>query len=75
MEGFLSSSLSEKVALRFTKNYSYNSLIEIEVRKEDLGGNLDWGFADIQKFSSLNEKEVLFNPINMFRVQGVSEKQ
>ena len=30
MEGFLSSSLSEKVALRFAKQYSYNSLIEID---------------------------------------------
>ena len=52
MEGFFSSSLAEKVGLRFAHDYSYNSLIEIEVKKENLGGDLDWGFADIQNFSS-----------------------
>ena len=52
MEGFFSSSLAEKVGLRFAHDYSYNSLIEIEVKKKNLGGDLDWGFADIQNFSS-----------------------
>ena len=36
---------------------------------DGLGGELDWGFAEITKFSNFyGEREVLFNPINIFKV-------
>ena len=43
------------------------------MKKANLGDHLDWGFADLQNYSCLNEKEVLFNPVNMFKIQGVQK--
>ena len=56
MEGFLSSSLEEDISLRYffekkSEEKSKNTLIEIVVKSENLGGNLDWGFASIKDSS------------------------
>ena len=72
MEGFLSPSLEQDVGLRYffekkPEEKSKNTLIEIVVRSENLGGDLDWGFAYIKDCSYYSkEEEVLFNPINIF---------
>ena len=45
--------------------------MQIDVKVDELGGELDWGFASIQKSSNFfGENEVLFNPINIFKVAG-----
>ena len=54
MEGFLSTSLSEQKALNFfSLRKRNNTLIEIKVRADGLGGQLDWGFASIGYCSSI----------------------
>ena len=79
MEGFLSSSLQQDISLRYffekkPEKYSKNALVEIVVKGENLGGDLDWGFAYIKDSSYYpNEEEVLFNPINIFRVHRCQE--
>ena len=71
MEGFTSTSLSLLKAVGFMTN----TLVEIRVDTENLGGDIDWGFASVEAMSSLGEeKEVLFNPINIFKVVECEEK-
>ena len=71
MEGFTSTSLIMAKAVGFM----VNTLVEIRVDTENLGGDLDWGFAFLEEMSSLGEeKEVLFNPINVFKVVECREK-
>ena len=65
LEGFTSTSLSAIQASSFISN----TWIEIKVNFENLGGEIDWGFAYVEKMSSQpHEKEVIFNPINIFKV-------
>ena len=48
---------------------SGNVLIVVSVNVKNLGREPDWGFADIKRFSAtFAEEEVLFNPINIFKV-------
>ena len=65
LEGFISTTLDyDKV-----HNFIGNMLMEITVDKDDLGGELDNGFALISEESKYaSEKEVLFNAMNMFKV-------
>ena len=52
MEGFLSSSLEQDIGLRyFLEKRAKNTLIEIIVKTENLGVDLDWGFAHVKKYS------------------------
>ena len=64
MEGFTSASLAFEHALPFMKQ----TMFIIKVKKENLGGDIDYGFADINKYSVYAEREILFNPLNIFRV-------
>ena len=65
MEGFTSTSIAVEQAYGFYGN----TWIEIRVNLENLGGEIDWGFADVKEISSQSgEKEILFNPINIFKV-------
>ena len=76
MEGFLSTSLSQEQAMKHYKLFSKDTLIEIEVKVDKLGGDLDWGFASIEHCSNISrEKEVLFNPINIFKVKKCLRSQ
>ena len=44
-------------------------MIEIRVNLDNLGGEIDWGFASVEDFAIYaDEREVIFNPINSFRV-------
>ena len=71
MEGFMSTSLSyDKIS-----NFIDNALIEITVFKDDLGGELDNGFAYLKEISEFShEDEVVFNAINMFRIIYVNQE-
>ena len=56
MEGFLSSSLEQDIGLRYffvkkPEQKFKNTLVEIVVKRENLGGDLDWGFASIKENS------------------------
>ena len=52
MEGFLSTTLDYEKALEFYKgDKKKNTLIEIKIEVNKLGGELDWGFANIQEYS------------------------
>ena len=65
MEGFISTSIVVEQASGFFED----TWIEIRVNPDNLGGEVDWGFADIKDISCQpGEKEILFNPINIFRV-------
>ena len=69
MEGFLSTSLSERSISNFIENF----VMEIKIVKKNLGGELDNGFVDVSSISEFpSEKEVLFNAINMFKVIAVN---
>lgn len=69
MEGFLSTSLDESAALGHFQRFRKNTLIQINVKIDNLKGPLDWGFANIKEWSRYSaEEEVLFNPINIFKV-------
>ena len=36
---------------------------------DNLGGEIDWGFASVEDFAIYaDEREVIFNPINSFRI-------
>ena len=75
MEGFLSTSYHIDGAL---KHYvgDKNAMLEIEVNIDGLEGELIWGFASIKHCSSYpQEDEVLFNPINIFKIGSCKEKQ
>ena len=48
MTGFVSTSKSEKIAM---ERFSENALIKIIVKKENLGGKIDNGFADVSKYA------------------------
>ena len=69
MEGFLSTSIDKKKAEGFSKG----SIITIVVKEDNLGGSLDNGFADISSHSTFDEKEVLFNPLNIFKIAEVKK--
>ena len=76
MEGFLSCSLSLDAVLEHYVKFNKNTLLEIRVDVECLKGYLDWGFASIKHCSKYkNEDEVLFNPINIFKVHACMEEQ
>ena len=76
MEGFLSTSRSENVALSHLIDHIYSSLLVIQVKKEHLHGELNNGFADISEHSPHPyEKEVLFNPMNLFKILSVSKRE
>ena len=65
MEGFTSTSWKPEQAAGFFKD----TWIEVKVNLDNLGGEMDWGFADIAGMSFLpDECEILFNPINIFKV-------
>ena len=76
MEGFLSSSLKLDVALQHYAQYGNNTLVEIRVNAGNFKGDLDWGFASLRHCSTFKEEdEVLFNPINIFKVYACLERQ
>ena len=52
MEGFLSTSVEKDEAFRNYKIWKKNTIIQINVKVDGLGGEMDWGFADIAKCSS-----------------------
>ena len=64
LQGFLSTSLNEDVAYKFLSN----TIIQIKVRKNNLKGTLDNGFAYLNEKVSVyfEEEEIIFNPINVF---------
>jgi hypothetical protein len=65
MQGFLSTTLNEKIALGLKNNV----FMTIHVPVHNLKGLHDNGFARITKFSDHpSEKEVLFNAFNMFQI-------
>ena len=65
IEGFTSTAINVEQASGFYGG----TWMEIRVKLENLGGEIDWGFADIAKISSKEgEKEILFNPINILKV-------
>ena len=65
LEGFTSTSTDILGALRFIKD----TVIEIRVNLDNLGGEIDWGFASVEDFAIYaDEREVIFNPINSFRI-------
>ena len=65
LEGFTSTSTDILGALRFIKD----TVIEIRVNLDNLGGEIDWGFASVKDFAIYaDEREVIFNPINSFRI-------
>ena len=65
IEGFTSTAINVEQASGFYGG----TWMEIRVKLENLGGEIDWGFADVDKISSKEgEKEILFNPINIFKV-------
>ena len=71
LEGFTSTSLSAIQASSFIKD----TWIQIKVNVDNLGGEIDWGFAYVEAMSSQpHEKEVIFNPINIFKVVECKEK-
>ena len=54
-------------------NFIDNVLIEVTVFKDDLGGELDNGFALLTEISEFaKENEVLFNAMNMFKVTYIN---
>ena len=76
MEGFLSTSLEKDQALKNYQIWNKNTIVEVNVKVDGLGGELDWGFANITKCSNYyGQKEVLFNPINIFRVVDCREDE
>ena len=63
--GFLSTSMEEDKARFFADNL----LFIITVKDERRDSVLDFGYADISKYSDFpNEKEVVFNPLNTFKI-------
>ena len=68
--GFLSTSRKRNVAERFVNNL----LVMIIVKDVDRNKGLDIGYADISGYGLQNdEEEVLFNPLNTFKVQRVEK--
>ena len=65
MEGFTSTSWNKDQAASFIKD----TWIEVKVNLNDLRGEMDWGFAEIAEMSYVSQEcEILFNPINIFKV-------
>lgn len=65
LEGFISTSTDVLGAYKFIKD----TVLEIRVNHDNLGGEIDWGFASVEKFAIYgDEREVIFNPINSFRI-------
>ena len=65
LEGFTSTSTDVLAPFKFIKD----TVIEIRVNLDNLGGEIDWGFASVEKFAIYgDEREVIFNPINSFRI-------
>ena len=72
MEGFTSTGL---VAEHISSFYG-NTWIEIQVNPDNLGGEIDCGFANVTDISSQpHEREVIFNPINIFKVVKCERKK
>ena len=75
LEGFISASLKEDIAVNHAMSRKYEAIIEISVKEDNMGGAMDWGFAYLRDYSShASEEEVLFNPINVFKVVSFSRK-
>ena len=52
----------------------YNILVMITVEDVDRNNGLDFGYADITGYDPRNgEEEVLFNPLNTFKIRRVSK--
>ena len=67
-EGFLSTSRCRSKGIEF----AMNTLMEIEIDKDNLGGEEDNGFADISKESAFStEQEILFNCMNVFTIKSI----
>lgn len=65
--GFLSASLCEAMAL----NFAENAIFEINVPVEPAISELTYGFALVEQYSVFEEKEVIFNPMNSFKVVSI----
>ena len=71
MEGFLSTTLLEQMATKFT----LTMFMTINVPVQNLKGLHDNGFAHIPNYSdNPGEREVLFNAFNMFKIQSLGIK-
>ena len=65
LEGFISTSTDILGSFKFIKD----TVIEIRVSLDNFGGEIDWGFASVEDFAIYaDEREVIFNPINSFRI-------
>ena len=67
--GFLSTSRKKRIAERFAGNL----MLMITVKDADRNQGLDFGYADITKYSTKDEEEILFNPLNTFKITKVSK--
>ena len=76
MEGFLSTSLQMEVALGHLQVQHYKTLIKIHMSGGSKEGVDDFGFAYIKEHSYFkDEEEVLFNPLNTFKVTDCSSRK
>ena len=57
MEGFLSTSLEKDQALSNYECREKNTIVEVNVKVDQLGGELDWGFADITESSNFSSEK------------------
>ena len=47
----------------------------VQIEEEERDEELDFGFAKIREYSSFpKEEEVLFNPLNTFRIEKVDKR-
>ena len=73
----MSTSRNQTIAERFVDNL----LVKIIVKDVDRDKGLDFGYADITDYvqknseEENNEEEVLFNPLNTFKIQRVEKVQ
>ena len=68
-EGFISTSLSKQIALKFMVGGNGNSLLVVVVEEKHI---FEPGFANIKEYSRYGgEGEILFNLTNIFQVIDV----
>ena len=67
----MSTSRNRVVAEKFANNL----LVVITVEDVDRNKGLDFGYADIAGYAQNDEEEVLFNPLNTFKIKRVEKLQ
>ena len=67
--GFISTSEIDNL-----NNFAGNAKLEIEVNLENHQfEGLDFGFADIKKYSYFKEGEILFNALNTYKILSITK--